>query len=102
MKNKHITLTIDDDTTFINKINVDISQDSSIFFIFYFFYNANILKLLKRSRYKIIVIEFMNDINILIYEMNTKNNCETLKKLTLNANYEQDDMKHASRQLNMK
>jgi hypothetical protein len=81
MKNKHITLMIDDDTTFIRKINADISQDSSIFFIFYFFYNANILKSLKRSRYKIIVIKFMNDINILIYETSTKNNCKALKKI---------------------
>jgi hypothetical protein len=35
MINKHITLIIDDDTTFMNKINVDISQNSSIFFIFF-------------------------------------------------------------------
>jgi hypothetical protein len=81
MKNRHITLIIENDTTFMRKINADISQDSSIFFILYFFYNANILKLLKRSRYKIIVIEFVNDINILIYETSTKNNCKTLKKI---------------------
>ncbi len=71
------------------------------FFHFLFFYNTDILKLLKRSRYKIIVIEFVNDINILIYETSTKNNCKALKKFTLNASYEQDDMKHASRRLNM-
>ncbi len=81
MKNKHITLIINDDTTFMNKVNADISQNSSISFIFYFFYNANILKSLKRSRYKIIVIEFVNDINILLYEMSTKNNCKALKKI---------------------
>jgi hypothetical protein len=52
MKNRHITLTIDDETTFISEINADISQDSSIFLIFYFFYNADILKSLKRSRYR--------------------------------------------------
>ncbi len=80
MKDKHITLTIDDDTTFMSRINADISQNSSIFFIFYFFYNTNILKSLKRSRYKIIIIEFMNDINILVYETSTKSNCKTLKK----------------------
>ncbi len=80
MKNKHITLIIDDDTTFMSRINVDISQDSSIFLIFYFFYNADILKSLKRSRYRIIAIEFVNDINILIYKTSTKNNCKALKK----------------------
>jgi hypothetical protein len=81
IKNRHITLTIDDDTTFMSRINVDISQNSSIFFIFHFFYNANILKLLKRSRYKIIVIEFVNNIKILIYETSMKNNCRALKKI---------------------
>ncbi len=81
MKDRHITLIIDDDTTFMSRVNVDISQDSSIFFILYLFYNANILKSLKRSRYRIIVIEFMNDINILIYETSTKNNCTALKKI---------------------
>ncbi len=79
MKDKHITLAIDDDTTFMIRKNADILQDSSISFIFYFFYNADILKSLKRSRYKIIVIEFVNDINILIYETSTKNNCRALK-----------------------
>jgi hypothetical protein len=37
MKNRHITLIIDDDTTFMSKVNVDISQNSSICFIFCFF-----------------------------------------------------------------
>ncbi len=80
IKDRHITLIIDDDTTFMSRVNADISQASSIFFIFYFFYNADILKSLKRSRYKIIVIKFVNDINILIYETSTKNNCKALKK----------------------
>ncbi len=80
MKDKHITLIIDDDTTYMSRMNADISQNSSIFFIFYLFYNADILKSLKRSRYKIIVIEFVNDINILTYETSTKSNCKTLKK----------------------
>jgi hypothetical protein len=80
MKNKHITLTMNDDTTFMSRINASISQNSSIFFILYLFYNADILKLLERSRYKIIVIEFLNHINILAYETSTKNNCKALKK----------------------
>ncbi len=81
MRDKHITLVIDDDTTFMSRMNVDISQNSSIFLIFYLFCNADILKSLKRSRYKIIVIEFVNYINILTYETSTKNNCKALKKV---------------------
>ncbi len=80
MRDRHITLAIDDDTTFMRRINADISQDSSISFIFYLFYNADILKSLKRSRYKIIAIEFVNDINILTYETSTKSNCRALEK----------------------
>ncbi len=80
MRNRHITLAIDDDTTFMRRVDADISQDSSIFLILYLFYNADILKSLKRSRYRIIAIEFVNDINILTYETNTKNNCKALKK----------------------
>ncbi len=38
------------------------------------------MKSLKRSQYKIIVIDFVNDINILIYKTSTKSNCKTLKK----------------------
>jgi hypothetical protein len=37
MKNKHITLIIDDDTTFMSRMNADISQNSSISFIRFFF-----------------------------------------------------------------
>jgi hypothetical protein len=64
----------------MSRVNVDISKDSSISLILYLFYNADILKSLKRSRYKIIAIEFVNDINILTYETSTKSNCRALKK----------------------
>jgi hypothetical protein len=80
MQNKHITLIINDQTTFINKISVDISQNSLVLFILYFFYNANILEIFKTLRYKITIINFVNDINILIYNMNTTNNYKTLKQ----------------------
>jgi predicted RNA binding protein with dsRBD fold (UPF0201 family) len=41
MKNRHITLMINNDTTFKNRINADISKNSSISFIFYLFYNRS-------------------------------------------------------------
>jgi predicted RNA binding protein with dsRBD fold (UPF0201 family) len=83
MQNKHITLTINEQATFMSLINVDISQDSLISFILYFFYNANILEIFEILRYKIIVINFVNDINILIYDMKTINNCKTLKQIQI-------------------
>ena len=65
----------------MKQMNVDMSQNFFAFSIFYFFYNANILKNLKRSKFKIISLKFVDDINILTYETNTTNNCKTLKNI---------------------
>jgi hypothetical protein len=62
-------------------VNVDISQKSSMSSILYLFYNANLLKLFEQSSRKMIVIDFVNDINILIYDINTISNCRLLKKM---------------------
>jgi hypothetical protein len=80
MQNKHTTLIIDDQTTLISRISVDISQELFISFILYFFYNANILEIFEISRYRISVINFVNDINILVYDTNTTSNCKALKQ----------------------
>jgi hypothetical protein len=49
-------------------------------FILYLFYNADILKVFERFKYKITIINFINDINILTYDTNITSNCKTLKK----------------------
>jgi hypothetical protein len=49
--------------------------------ILYLFYNANLLKLLEQSFRKITIIDFVNDINILIYDINTINNFRLLKEI---------------------
>jgi hypothetical protein len=46
-----------------------------------FFYNANILKIFKWFKYKITIINFVNDINISTYNINITNNCKALKKI---------------------
>jgi hypothetical protein len=61
-------------------IKINISQNFFISFILYYFYNANILKIFKRFKYKIRIINFVNDINILTYDINITSNCKTLKK----------------------
>jgi hypothetical protein len=81
MQDKKINLIIKAKKTIMNNVNVDISQKSSMSSILYLFYNANLLKLFKQSSRKMIIIDFMNDINILIYNINTINNCELLKKM---------------------
>jgi hypothetical protein len=66
--------------TFINLIKIDNSQNFFVSFILYFFNNANILKIFKQFKYKITIINFVNDINILTYDINITDNCKTLKK----------------------
>ncbi len=80
MQNKCTTLRVNEQLTLMNQIKVDISQNSFVSFILYFFYNADILKVFERFKYKIIVIDFVNDINILTYDTNITNNCKALKK----------------------
>jgi hypothetical protein len=81
MQNRRISLIVKAKQTIMSNVNVDISQKSSMSLILYLFYNANLLKLLEQSSCKMIVIDFMNDINIFIYDINTINNCRLLKKM---------------------
>jgi hypothetical protein len=81
MQDKKINLIVKTKQTIINNVNVDISQKSSILSILYLLYNANLLKFCKQSSRKMIVIDFVNDINIFICDINTINNCQLLKKM---------------------
>ncbi len=81
MQNRRIILAINSDTTTINNVNVDISQDFFVSFILYLFYNVDFLKLLKRLFRRIAALNFVNNINILTYEFNITSNCRILKKM---------------------
>jgi hypothetical protein len=81
MQNKRISLIVKTKQTIMNNVNVDISQNSSISSILYLFYNADLLKLLKQSSRKIAVIDFVDDINIFIYDISTIDNCKLLEKM---------------------
>jgi predicted RNA binding protein with dsRBD fold (UPF0201 family) len=81
MQDKKINLIVKARQTIMNNVNVDISQKSSMSSIFYLFYNANLMKFLEQSSRKMIFIDFVNDINIFIYDINTNNNCQLLKKM---------------------
>ncbi len=81
MQDRRINLIVRAKQTIMSNVNVDISQKSSMSLILYLFYNANLLKLFEQSSRKMIVIDFVNDINILIYDINTINNCRLLKKM---------------------
>jgi hypothetical protein len=81
MQDKKINFIVKARQTIINNVNVDISQKLLMLLILYLFYNANLLKLFEQSSHKMIVIDFVNDINIFIYDINTINNCRLLKKI---------------------
>jgi hypothetical protein len=80
MQNRYTTLKINEQSTLMNLIKVDISQNFFISFILYLFYNANILKVFEQFKYKITIIDFVNDINILTYDINITSNCRTFEK----------------------
>jgi hypothetical protein len=81
MQDKKINLIVSAKQTSMSNVNVDISQKSSMSSILYLFYNANLLKLLEQSSRKVIVIEFVDDINIFIYDINTINNCKLFERM---------------------
>ncbi len=81
MQNKCTTLKVNKQSTFMNQIKIDISQNSFVSFILYLFYNANILKVFERFKHKITVINFVDDINILTYNTSITSNCRALKKI---------------------
>jgi hypothetical protein len=81
MKDRHISLTLSNATMTFRLIKTNISQKSFIFSIFYLFYNVDLLKIFEKSSRRIKIVNFVNDINFLIYDIFTKQNCRTLKHL---------------------
>ncbi len=63
------------------KINANISQRFFISLIFFLFFNASLIKKCKALRIKIEVLNFVNDINILIYDRFIKEICKTLSRM---------------------
>jgi hypothetical protein len=81
MRNKHMSLTLNNATMTYCLIKTNISQKSFISSIFYLFYNVDLLKIFEKSSRRVTIVSFVNDINFLIYDIFTKQNCWTLKHL---------------------
>ncbi len=81
LKNQRIMITIDDYMMMKCSVNIDILQDSSLSSILYLFYNANFLKACNDIKLRTNFINFVNDINILIYKEFIKCNCRVLSKI---------------------
>ncbi len=65
----------------MRKININISQKFLILLIFFLFFNASLIKKCKALKIKIEVLNFINDINILIYDKFIEEICKTLSKV---------------------
>ncbi len=81
LKDQRIMITIDDYMIIKCSVNINISQDSLISLILYLFYNVNLLEACDDIKLKTNFIDFMNDINILIYKEFIKRNCKVLSKI---------------------
>jgi len=64
----------------MREINADISQKSFILSILFLFFNASLIEKCEALKIKIEVLDFINDINILVYDRFTEEICKTLSK----------------------
>ena len=81
LRNRRITIIIDDYMMMKRSVNINLSQDSSLSLILYLFYNVNLLKACDNIRLKTSFTNFVNDINILTYEKFMKCNCKVLSEI---------------------
>ncbi len=81
LRNRCIMIIIDDYTMMKCSVNINILQDSLLSSILYLFYNMNLLKACDDISLRINFINFVNDINILIYKKFMKCNCRVLSKI---------------------
>jgi len=64
----------------MREINANISQRFFISLILFLFFNASLIEKCEALRIKIEVLDFVNDINILVYNKFTEEICRTLSK----------------------
>ncbi len=78
LKDRESLLTFNEQISAMQWINADILQRSFISLIFFLFFNASLIKKCKALKIKIEVLDFVNDINILIYDKITESICKSL------------------------
>ena len=79
VKNKRIILLFAQHTMKYHNMCMDLPQDSLMFSILYLFFNAGLLEMLNRLNVKITGINFMNNVNLLVFDRFTEKNCMMLK-----------------------
>ncbi len=80
LENRETSLIFNKQTSNMRKINADISQKFLILSILFLFFNASLIKKCEALRIKIKVLDFVNDINILVYDRFTEEICRILSK----------------------
>jgi hypothetical protein len=66
--------------TIISRLmKINKSQKFIIFLILYLFYNVDLLKVYEKSSRCVVIMNFVNDIHFLTYDIFRKQNCRTLK-----------------------
>ena len=81
LKNRETSLIFDEQTSNMREINADISQRFLISSILFLFFNASLIKKCEVLKIKIEVLDFVDDINILVYDRFTEEICRTLSKI---------------------
>ncbi len=80
LKNRESLLTFNEQISAMRRVNANISQKSLISSILFLFFNASLIKKCEALEIKIKVLDFVNDINILIYDKITESICESLSQ----------------------
>jgi len=80
LKDRESSLTFDEQISAMQWVNADISQKFLISLILFLFFNASLIKKCKALEIKIEVLDFINDINILIYDKITESICKSLSR----------------------
>ncbi len=78
LKDRESLLTFNEQISMMQWINTDILQEFLISSIFFLFFNVSLIEKCKALKIKIEVLDFVNDINILIYDKITELICKML------------------------
>jgi len=81
LENRETSLIFNEQMSIMCKINADISQEFLISSILFSFFNVSLIEKCKALRIKIEMLNFINDINILVYDRFIKEICKTLSKI---------------------